>query len=69
LPAKSCNFTSQLAGSGRMANVGKLAAHHGNLIAAVESGADVAVLVNLVGKIFALRDLKSLPRKKLRVPA
>ena len=33
----------------------------------MEPGADVAIFVNLVGKIFALRHGKSLPRKKFRL--
>ena len=51
---------------GKNSEGGKLAPHHGNLIAVMKSGADVAIFVNLVGKIFSLRHLKSLARKKFR---
>src|ERR1700683_5225285 len=42
----------------------ELAPHHGNFVALVKPGTDVAILVDLVGKIFSLRHLESLPRKK-----
>ncbi len=46
----------------------KLAPHHGNFVAVVKPGTNVAVLVNFVGKIFAPRHLESLPRKEFRSP-
>src|SRR3984957_6066695 len=46
----------------------KLSPHHGDFIAAVEPGTYVAILVDLVRKIFASRHLESLARKKFRRP-
>src|ERR1700733_7479136 len=46
----------------------KLSSHHSNFITAVEPGTHVAVLVNLVRKIFPSRHLESLPGKKFWRP-
>ena len=43
---------------------GELAPHHGDFVAVVIPGTDVAVLVNLVGEILAARKGESLARKK-----
>ena len=47
---------------------GKLAAHHSNFVAPVKSGTDVAILVNLVGKVLPLRHHESLACKKFWGP-
>src|SRR5208282_1774029 len=44
----------------------ELATYHGDFITSVKPGTDVAILVNLVGKILPPRHLESLARKKLR---
>ena len=46
--------------------IGQLAPHHRDLIAIVIARADVAVLVDFVGKVFASGDGESLAGKKIR---
>ena len=49
-----------------MANVGSFPTHHRNFIALVKPRTHVAILVNLVGKVFPLRHLKTLAGKEFR---
>ena len=68
LPARSCDLHQPVRRFGQNRECGKFAAHHGDFVAAVKSGTDVAIFVNLVGKVFPLRHLESLACKKFWRP-
>src|SRR5580765_2504387 len=44
----------------------QIAAHHCHLVAAMKSRTSMAVFIDLVGKVFALRDRESLAPKEIR---
>src|SRR5207302_11002756 len=71
-PRESLNSDLQLdqpiRGFGQDGELGKLPAHHCDFITAVKSWAHVAVFVDLVGKVLALRALNAHWGEKLRAP-
>src|SRR5271170_5601139 len=58
------NLYQPVRGLGEDRECRQLTSHHGNVVAVVKPRANVAILVNLVGKVLPLRHHESLPRKK-----
>src|ERR1700733_5157190 len=65
IPAQVLQFHQPVRGLGQNGEGGELAAHHRDFIALMKSGTDVTILVDFIGKIFALGNVESLPGKKL----